>query len=519
MSNHVKLGIFVAVVFVVFLAFTLNITKGYILGGRETYFVYFKEIGTLESGAPVKQAGYNIGYVSEIRPADIIVGVTPEKRILVTVSVKPTAEVSVDSEAHIFTAGLMGEMYVEISYGMGRKLEPGNPQDFILGTSPFSMEKLVDQVTDLGNEIKETFDNVNKMIGTEQTRESFPKIVQNVEKLTGDLGDLVGGEKQTLSEMMENLLEASEHLRGTLAQANAVVAEASQLIAASRPSLQRTFENVEKITEAVQRDVMADIRDLSQRLKTVSGNIDSVVVKIGDLIDKNEPAAGETLANLNAASLRAKEAADSLALMVEDVRHGKGVLGRLLADEELGVRTEAIIHDTGDMVREASTVISGETGLARKAEEVVSTVRSVPDRFSLSYDVLWYDERDRYGRDDDNNLRNDLLLRVDLTDAVFTELGGNQIGDEDEFSAMFGYRYGPWTARAGVFESEAGVSLDVDLFERMLIGVRGAGLTEEDRERLDVYSSLRLWDGLSLIGGVEDLTDETYVNVGLRLEY
>ncbi len=519
MSNHVKLGIFVAAVFVVFLAFTLNITKGYLLGGRETYFIYFKQIGTLETGAPVKQAGYNVGYVSEIKPADIIVGATPEKRILVTVSVKPTTEISVDSDALIYTAGLMGEMYVEISYGQERKLEPGNPQDFILGTPPFSMGELVDQVTELGNEIKETFDNVNTMIGTQQTRESFPKIVQNIEKLTGNLDDLIGGEKQTLSQMLENLRDASLHLKGTLAHANAVVTEASQMISENRTSLRRTFDNAEQITSAVRESVVVDVRGLSNRLQEVSDNINDVVVKVGDLVDKNEPAASETLTNLNNASLRAKEAADSLALMIEDIRGGKGVLGRLLSDEELGVRTESIIRDTGSMVREASTVISGETGLVKKAEEVVTTVRGVPDRFTLLYDASWYDERDRYGRDDDNNFRNDLIVRLDLSDTIFAEVGGNRIGDENEFNGMVGYRYGPWTARAGVFESEAGASLDVALFERFILGVRGAGLTEEDRERLDIYGSYRIWDGLSLIGGVEDLTDETYANVGLRLEY
>lgn len=518
MSNHVKLGIFVAVVFVVFLYFTLQTGKG-LLGGQERYDVYFRNIGTLERGAPVKQAGYNVGHVSEIQPADLIVGATPEKWIKVTVSLSKKAELSIDSEAHIRTYGMMGEMYVEISYGVERRLKPGNPDDFILGTTPFSMENIINQVTDLGDEVKETFDNINKILGQKETQDSFSKIVQNIEHLTRDLDELIGGEKQTLTKTLDNLRDASESLKGTLARANAVVEQASQVLAENRGSLRRTFDNAEKITTTLRGEVLDDVKQISQRLKDVSEDISTMVAKVDRLVDRNEPAVEQTLANLNEASLRAKEAADTLAVIVEDVRTGKGVVGRLFRDEALAVRTETAIQNIGDLVEEASAAVSGSSGLIEKTDDVVSTIRSVPDRFTLLYDLLWYEERDRYGDKDDSNIRNDLILRFDLTDEIFTELGSNQIGDENELDAMFGYRYGPWTARAGVFESEAGLSLDLMLFKRLLFGVRGVGLTEEDKERLDIYGAFQIWDGLSLIGGVEDLADETNTNLGLRYKF
>jgi phospholipid/cholesterol/gamma-HCH transport system substrate-binding protein len=518
MSSHVKLGIFVAVVFVVFLVFTLNITKGYLPGGQERYNIYFHNIGTLESGAPVKQAGYTIGYVADITPANLIVDTTPEKMIQVTVSVKPTAEVSVDSEAHIYTAGLMGEMYVEISYGTGRRLDPKNPQDFIIGTSPFSMADVVDQITVLTDGVKETLDNVNKIIGQEQARKSFQQIMVNLEELTGDLDELIGGEKQTLSQTLANVLQASENLKQSLAHADAVINEASKILVQSGPALQRTVVNAEQITADIRKDFLADMKKMSKQLSDVSVSISTIVAKVDRTIDQNEPNVKETLENLNQASRKAKESIDTLAVMIQDVRNGKGVLGRIISDESLGVETEATIHKVSGMVEHASTLVQRTGSLVNNAGDIISTVKDIPNRLTFSYDLRAYTEDDRYDQDN-NNLRSDMLLRLDLTDSLFAQIGADQIGDNNEVNAMLGYMYGPWTARAGVIESEAGVSLDVLLLKRLLLGVRGVGLTEHDEERLDIYGSFRLWRDVYLIGGVDNVNDEAYPNVGLRIEF
>jgi hypothetical protein len=381
------------------------------------------------------------------------------------------------------------------------------------------MEAVVDQVTELGTGMKETLDNVNKIIGQEQTQKSFPLIVQNVEKLTRDLDELIGGEKRTLPETFDNLLQASETLKGTLARANAVVEEASQMLAENRGSLRRTFDNAEQITTTFRSEILNDVKQMSQRLKGVSDDIATLVAKVDQVVGRNEPAVDQTLANLNEASRRAKESADTLASILNDMRAGKGVLGKLTSDESLALRAETAIRGVGDFVEQASATVSGPGGLMQDVNSVVSTVRSVPNRFTFLYDMRWYEEDDLYGHHDSSNIRNDLLVRFDLTDEIFTQLGSDRIGDENELNAMFGYRYGPWTARAGVIESEAGVSLDVMLLKRLLFGVRGVGLTEEDEERLDLYGAFRIWDGFSLIGGVDDLTDDTYANVGLRFEF
>ncbi len=518
MSNHVKLGIFVAVVFVVFLVFTLNITKGIIFGGQEQYDIYFRNIGTLESGAPVKQAGYTVGYVSEIAPAPLIVDTTPEKMIRVSVSVNEKAEISVDSEAHIYTAGLMGEMYVEISYGTGRRLDPGNEQDFVLGTSPFSMEDVVGQVTVLADGVKETLDNVNKIIGQEEARKSFQQIMGNLEQLTNDLDELIGGEKQTLSQTLSNILEASANLKESLVHANAVIDEASKVLVESGPALRRTVRNAEQITAGLRDDFLVDMKKMSGQFSDISESISTIVAKVDRAVDQNEPSVKETLENLNEASKKAKQSVDTLAVMIQDVRGGKGVMGRLMSDESLGVETEAAIHKVSGMVEHASTLVERTGLLVNDAGDILSVVKDVPNRLTFSYDLRAYTEDDRYDQDN-NNLRSDLLLRVDLTDHVFAQLGADQIGDNNEVNAMLGYMYGPWTARAGVIESEAGVSLDVLLFERLLLGVRGVGLTEHDEERLDVYGALRIWGDVYLIGGVDNIDDEAYPNAGLRIEF
>ena len=134
-------GSFVLVVIAVFLIFIINIVSGIFAERKIHYSVRFTNIGTLYKGATVKQAGMNIGEVTNIS-STVIMEPTPTHYVVVDVSVSENAQVSYDSTASIYILGMMGEQYIDLSIGTLEKAPDGTK---LIGHGPQQMDKVIEQ--------------------------------------------------------------------------------------------------------------------------------------------------------------------------------------------------------------------------------------------------------------------------------------------------------------------------------------------------------------------------------------
>ena len=113
---EVWVGVFVAAGFAALFGLAMQVSNIPVFQTTEGYQVHmrFDNIGGLRVRAPVTMAGVRIGRVSDIR----LDPESYEARVTVTVE-SQYDRIPEDSDARIYTSGLLGEQYVAINPGGG----------------------------------------------------------------------------------------------------------------------------------------------------------------------------------------------------------------------------------------------------------------------------------------------------------------------------------------------------------------------------------------------------------------
>jgi len=110
-KEELKTGSFVFIAVAAFLFLLFMVGAFRTTAGTYSVKISFNFISGLETGAPVRFAGHEVG---KVRRLEIQEGVA-EGHVVVTLSVKDKVVLREDSKAYIDTLGLMGEKYIEIT--------------------------------------------------------------------------------------------------------------------------------------------------------------------------------------------------------------------------------------------------------------------------------------------------------------------------------------------------------------------------------------------------------------------
>jgi phospholipid/cholesterol/gamma-HCH transport system substrate-binding protein len=126
LANNVIVGIMVSVGFVAFVFVLFSIGSGGVLQSQYTLYGTFTHVKGLHMGSEVSLAGLRIGVVKKISVAN-----DKNKDLIVELSVNRSAQeyIRKDSIAEIRTAGVLGDKYIEISFGSNDSpiLKHGDP--------------------------------------------------------------------------------------------------------------------------------------------------------------------------------------------------------------------------------------------------------------------------------------------------------------------------------------------------------------------------------------------------------
>jgi len=110
---EIMVGLFVLSGFIALFLLALNISNITSLSANKSYnvHVYFDNIGGLRTRAPISMSGVKIGRVSAIKYNQ------QRGQAEVIMSIDPTYPLSIDTQASIYTAGLLGEQYISLEPG------------------------------------------------------------------------------------------------------------------------------------------------------------------------------------------------------------------------------------------------------------------------------------------------------------------------------------------------------------------------------------------------------------------
>lgn len=294
MKREVKIGIF-AVAMIVAAWAGIRFLKGFDIFGRNAvYYASYDQISGLQAASPIMMKGVKIGTVTGI-------SLDPRRsqNVVLQFTIKRQYRIPVDSEAKIFSDGLMGGKAVEIIYGSSDEyLEKGDTLRSALGRDLMDMagselEFFKQKVSMLTEELSRTLGNVNRLL--EANAGHIDGTMAHLDTLSGDLAEVLGSQKQNLASAVENLAAFSE------------------MLGENAPRVDSMVGNLNRISTELAE------ADFAGKLSATVGEVDSLVAEIrrgegtvGRLM--NDPALYESL----------NRASDNLASLLADLEQYPG---------------------------------------------------------------------------------------------------------------------------------------------------------------------------------------------------
>lgn len=287
---QIRMGVFTLIVLVALAAVvsSLNREAG-LFTARYTLYADFDHIEGLFTNAPVRLAGNHVGRVRDI--AFLPPGSGRALRVELDIDTSVQDRIRGDSLASVHTAGLLGDMYIEITLG-GEKAEPLLDGGMIASRDPLSFNELADKGAELLANLVAFSASAERIVGsfedamgTESIASTFgslANIVNEIETGDGMLHALVYDESGDAS---ADLAGAISELRGSLQRLNVILSQVED-----GDGLLHDFIYGADDTD---RSTLAAMRSATERLESVLRKIDEGEGSFGALV--NDPTIYEDL--------------------------------------------------------------------------------------------------------------------------------------------------------------------------------------------------------------------------------
>ena len=271
MKREVKIGIF-GVAMIIAAWAGIRFLKGFDIFSRNAvYYAAYDQINGVQTASSIMMKGVKIGTVTGIsfdpRRSD---------HVVLQFTIKRQYSIPTDSEAKIYSDGLMGGKAIEIIYG--------SAQTYL-------------QKGDTLRSVRER--DLMDMAGSEL---DFFK--QKISQVTADLS-------RTLDNLNLLLESNAQHINGTLANLDAMTGSLSGMLAAERHNLQTAVESLTEFS------VM--LGENAPRVDSMMGNLNRITSELADAGFARE----------------LSEAVGEVNLLLERIQEGDGTVGRLLNDPAL----------------------------------------------------------------------------------------------------------------------------------------------------------------------------------------
>ncbi|MBN2382962.1 MCE family protein [bacterium] len=486
-SLELKVGSLVLVAIVLFAYFSVKVgsirmpwqSKGYQIN------VYFNDIAGLEEKAPVRLAGVRIGQVQKISLENGIAKIVAE--------IDPGIKIQADSKANVSQMGIMGEKYLEIIAGT-----PGVPflkeGDRLQGAPPTSFDQVISVVNSIGNDIKAITTSFRQALGTKEGEERLVMIVENIQKITEELAELMRVNQQGLTSTIQNIEELSGDLK--------------TLVSGNSDSFSKTLSNIEQFSGT-----------LAEKAPGLVDRIDQLVAQINQILPSDNTDVENSFRNIQAATQDLKDSVSSIKNIMAKIEAGEGTIGKLVSEDETHDNLNAALTNLEDTLDEARNMLgrvgSYETSLGYRAEFL-----NRDDNWKHFISLKLQPRHDKYYLieivDSPEGYLTETSTHTFTTTTTFpsgrtysTDVYKEEQKIEDQFliNLQIAKEFHSLTFRAGLIETHGGFGLDLNLFRRNLtfsLDSWDFG-RESDSFHLKLSGRLKLYHGIYLFGGWDDI--------------
>lgn len=208
MKREIKIGIF-AVVMIGAAWAGVRFLSGFDIFSRNVeYYAAYDQINGVQSASPIMMRGVKIGTVTGISfdPAH-------SDKVVLRFTIKRQYEIPSDSEAKIFSNGLMGNKAIEITYGSARTflqkgdtLRSSRDRD-LMDVAGSELDFFKQKISTVTTDLSRTLNSLNRLVETNE--QNIAGTMGNLNAITGDLAGVLSSEKDNIRMAVANLSKFS----------------------------------------------------------------------------------------------------------------------------------------------------------------------------------------------------------------------------------------------------------------------------------------------------------------------
>lgn len=296
-KREVKIGIF-ALLMLMSLYGGINFLRGTdLLGKNNTYYASYDQVNGLQTASAIVIKGYKVGTISSM-------SYDPSKssKIILEFNIKSKYRIPDNSNARIYSDGLMGGKAVEIELGNSTHyLESGDTlkvvaeKDF-LEVAGSEFEYMKQKATTVIDEMTATLKSVNSILTANDAY--INQTMGNIAAISGSLRTVVSSESDELRGIIDNL----NHLSKTLKE--------------NSSKIDNIITNVDGFTDSLR----------SSNIPTMVNNLSTSLAELNVTLAKVNTGSGTVGKFLNDDNLydSLTVASSNLALLLEDIKANPG---------------------------------------------------------------------------------------------------------------------------------------------------------------------------------------------------
>jgi len=285
-ANYVAVGAFVLVILGGILVACLWLARTEFKGGFEQLETHVSgSVSGLDTGAPVRLNGIEVGHVSDIEldPKD-------PKMVTLSLMVRDGLQLHSDAVASLETQGLTGVSYVEISGGTLSSpllVATAGERYPTIASRPSSLQQVFDNAPELLNRLVVISDRLEAVLD-DKNRAAIAESLTNIRNTTEvfdhraqDIDQIIVDGKQT----MHNLAGASSVLSVLLENLDRTSGKADRLVTSANTTFERATRLASDLDDAVQ-SARPGLRELTTTDTVRLGQLLSEADRLAESLDR-----------------------------------------------------------------------------------------------------------------------------------------------------------------------------------------------------------------------------------------
>jgi len=194
-----KVGALVVSIGAVIAYMSLQVTDNpAFLGRSKQAWFYLDNANGLTNGSAIRSAGIPVGAIKDIRLKD--------GKALIEITVKSDVSLTRSATVEMRANGILGDKYIEVFPGaVGDPPLEDNGQIANVKKGG-GLDDVMTQVSEITGSLKDVAKNLNEAITDDGTNKHvLGRIIQNIEKLTGDLSQITSENKEQVGEIVDQI--------------------------------------------------------------------------------------------------------------------------------------------------------------------------------------------------------------------------------------------------------------------------------------------------------------------------